>query len=256
MQLIDSHCHFDFDAFADDRDRVWTSCRALGVRGMIVPGVSSGQWPDLFALVSRQPHWYGAVGLHPWWIEREPLPVDVLRQRLLEYGARGDCVAVGECGLDKGLQVSLERQEAIFRLHLAAACELHLPVIVHVHRYHAQALRILKDVRPAKGGVIHAFSGSEEIAREYWQLGFHLGIGGTITYERAGKTRRAVAAMPMESLLLESDAPDMPLCGHQGERNSPERLPEIAAALARLRGISVEEVAAHTRDNTQRLFSL
>ncbi|KUJ80209.1 TatD family deoxyribonuclease [Microbulbifer flavimaris] len=256
MELIDSHCHFDFDAFADDRDAVWASCRARGVAGLVIPGVSVAQWETLFALVEGQPGWYGAAGLHPWWVEELALEPDELKRRLLSRGALSSCIAVGECGLDKEISVPLDRQELIFRLQLSAACDLDLPVIVHVHKYHAEALRILKDLRPPRGGVIHAFSGSEEIAREYWQLGFHLGVGGTITYERAAKTRRAVAAAPMESLLLESDAPDMPLCGRQGQRNSPEFLPDIAAVLAELRSISVEEVALQTRQNTERLFSI
>lgn len=256
LELIDSHCHFDFDAFDADRASVWARSRARGVTGMIIPGVSIEQWDTLFELVNGEADWYGAVGLHPWWIKDLAVADDELSQRLADNAGRKRCVAIGECGLDKGIEVPLPRQESVFRLQLSVACEFDLPLIIHVHRYHAEVLRILKEVQPARGGVIHAFSGSEEIASEYWRLGFYLGVGGTITYERAAKTRRAVAAAPMESLLLESDAPDMPLCGRQGQRNSPELLPDIAAALAELRCMRVEDVARQTRQNTQRLFAL
>ncbi|WP_237068287.1 TatD family hydrolase [Microbulbifer guangxiensis] len=256
MELFDSHCHFDFDDFAPDRDTVWERCRARGVTGMIIPGVSIEQWDNLFQLIHGQEGWYGAAGLHPWWIRDLDVADDELQRQLLGQANREGCVAIGECGLDKAIDVPLERQEAVFRLQLAVACELDLPVIVHVHRYHAEALRLIKELRPPRGGVIHAFSGSEEIAREYWQLGFLLGIGGTITYERAAKTRRTVAAVPVECLLLESDAPDMPLSGRQGQRNSPELLPDIAAALAELRSTTIEDVARQTRENTERLFAL
>nr|WP_255775835.1 TatD family hydrolase [Microbulbifer sediminum] len=263
--MIDSHCHFDFDAFAGDRDTVWQRCRDLGLKGLVIPGVSISQWQTLFELLRLRPDWYGAVGVHPWWVEAflagpggqdKQLLLEDLREQLSSWGRRERCVAVGECGLDRGVETPLEHQCDIFRVHLATACELELPLIIHVHRYHAEVLSLLKEYRPARGGVIHAFSGSEEIAREYWQLGFYLGIGGTITYSRALKTRRAVAAMPLESLVLESDAPDMPLSGRQGQRNSPENLPDIAVALAALRGIPVEEVAVQTFRNTELLFAL
>ncbi|MFV8783353.1 TatD family hydrolase [Microbulbifer sp. SA54] len=261
MSLIDSHCHFDFDAFAPDRDAVWGRCRAAGIDKLILPGVSIAQWRSLFALVGSEPDWYGAVGVHPWWAADLAVSVARLQQAIVERVTKeragsGRVVAVGECGLDKSIATSLADQEAVLRPQLAAACELELPVIVHCVKAHSEILALLKVFRPARGGVIHAFSGSAEIAREYWKLGFRLGIGGTITYERAAKTRRTVSEVPLESLLLESDAPDMPHAGRQGERNSPEYLPAVAETVAQLRGIPVEQVCAQTRENTQVLFNL
>lgn len=256
MHLIDSHCHLDFDAFAPDRAQVWERCEAAGVQRLIIPGVSIPQWRSLFALVRNQPDWFAAVGVHPWWVKDLALEASRLQQALTERAGHDRCVAIGECGLDAAIDTPLAQQEVVFRAQLAAACDLHLPLIVHTHKTHARILALLKAYRPVRGGVIHAFSGSEEIAREYWQLGFYLGIGGTITYERAAKTRRAVAAVPLESLLLESDAPDMPLAGRQGRRNSPEFLPLIAEQLAGLRDVAVETVAEQTRRNTELLFAL
>nr|WP_255774529.1 TatD family hydrolase [Microbulbifer zhoushanensis] len=262
--MIDSHCHFDFDDFALDRSEVWQRCCQLGLKGMVIPGVSIAQWRTLFELLQRRPEWHGAVGVHPWWVKElatdHPGPGEELQEwllgQLLHWGRNSRCVAIGECGLDRAIDTPLALQRDIFRVHLRAACELQLPLIIHVHRYHADVLALLKEYRPLRGGVIHAFSGSEEIAREYWKLGFYLGIGGTITYPRAAKTRRAVAAVPLEALLLESDAPDMPLSGRQGQRNSPEFLPDIAAELASLRAVPVEEVAVQALRNTRQLFSL
>ncbi|WP_288129503.1 TatD family hydrolase [Microbulbifer sp.] len=259
--LIDSHCHLDFDAFAADRDAVWQRSRAAGVSSVIIPGVSIRQWRTLFALVRNNPDWYGAVGVHPWWVKDLAIAPTQLQQAVIERvdaemrsGSR--CVAVGECGLDALIKTPMDRQLAVFRPQLAAACDLELPLIVHGVKAHSEVLRALKQFRPRCGGVIHAFAGSEEIAREYWNLGFYLGIGGTITYPRAAKTRRTVAAVPAESLILESDAPDMPHAGRQGERNSPEYLPNIALTLAELRGTTVEDVTQATASNTRQLFDL
>jgi TatD DNase family protein len=255
-QLIDSHCHFDFDAFAEDRMQVWARCTAAGVSRMIIPGVSIPQWQSLFALVKNQPAWYAAVGVHPWWVRELAIDPAQLARAICEWATQDRCVAVGECGLDAVIETPLQQQELVFRAHLTAACELDLPLIVHARKTHADTLRLLKTFRPARGGVIHAFSGSEEIAREYISLGFCLGIGGTISYERAAKTRATVAAVPLEALILESDAPDMPLAGRQGQRNSPEFLPQLAGILAELRGITVEQIAEQTRRNTEQLFAL
>ena len=259
--MIDSHCHFDFDDFAADRTQVWERCLAAGVDRILIPGVCIAQWRSLFALVGSEPHWYGAVGVHPWWVGDLAVAPERLQQaiveRVVKERAGSDrCVAIGECGLDATIASTMEVQLAALRPQLAAACELSLPVILHAVKAHSETLAQLKQFRPQRGGVVHAFTGSLEIAREYWKLGFYLGIGGTITYERAAKTRRAVREMPLESLLLESDAPDMPLAGRQGQRNSPEYLPVIAGALAELRNISLDTVIAQTRANTRALFHL
>lgn len=256
VQLIDSHCHFDFDAFDRDRLQVWERCLAAGVEQLIIPGVSKPRWPALFELVKKQPAWHAAVGLHPWWVAESETRPEQLRRDIVGQIQAGNCVAIGECGLDGAIVTPLEEQVPLFRAQIALAQELQLPLIVHACRCHSEMLHLLKEYRPARGGVIHAFSGSEEVAREYWKLGFYLGAGGSITYERAIKTRRAFAALPLEALLLESDAPDMPQAGRQGRRNSPEFLPHIAQTLAQLRGISAREVAEQTRRNTEELFDL
>ncbi|MBN8431938.1 TatD family hydrolase [Microbulbifer salipaludis] len=260
MPLVDSHCHFDFDAFAPDRAEVWARSVANGVGALIIPGVSIPQWRHLFALVDSEPDWYGAVGVHPWWIKDLAIAPQQLQRALIERvdreRRRGGCVAIGECGLDANIDTSMEVQLAVFEAHLIAARERCLPLIVHAVRAHNEVIRMLKKLTPPQGGVIHAFSGSREIAEAYIELGFSLGVGGTITYTRAAKTRNTLAGVALESLLLESDAPDMPHAGRQGERNSPEYLPTVAETLAELRGISVDDVICQTEKNTRALFAI
>jgi TatD DNase family protein len=139
-------------------------------------------------------------------------------------------------------------------IHLQIAQETALPLIIHCHKAHNELIVDLKNFNFPAGGVIHAFSGSYEIAMTYWQMGFRLGIGGTITYERAHKTRQTVTRVPLEALLLETDAPDMPLNGNQGERNSPVNIVRIAQTLADLRGETLETIASQTTSNSQTLF--
>ena len=260
MPLIDSHCHFDFDAFSADRPQVWARCQSHGMQALVIPGVSIPQWRHLFALVNSQPGWYGAAGVHPWWVSELAVAPDQVRRAVVERARHerngGRCVAVGECGLDANIDLPLAQQLPVFEAQLEAAGELSLPVIVHCVRAHSEVIRALKNARIKKAGVIHAFAGSREIAEEYIKLGFYLGVGGTVTYKRAVKTRKALASVPLEHLLLESDAPDMPHAGRQGERNSPEYLPAVAETLAALRGVSVESVISQTGKNAQALFDL
>ncbi|GAB2883474.1 TatD family hydrolase [Microbulbifer echini] len=262
MKLIDSHCHFDFEIFNHDRAQVWQRCVDAGVCRLVIPGVSASQWRPLALLVNSQPQWSAAVGIHPWWVKKNLVQVagststTQLGKGLTEHLSQNPCVAIGECGLDAAIDTPLELQVAVFKIQLEIASELRLPLILHVHRAHNEVLKLLKQYHLPGGGVVHAFSGSEQMAMDYWKMGFYLGVGGTITYARAVKTRRTFAQMPLESLVLESDAPDMPLSGRQGQRNSPENLPLIAAELAALRDASLQEVAAATRKNTEILFSL
>jgi TatD DNase family protein len=262
VKLIDSHCHLDFQIFENDRAQVWQRCVAKGISQLIIPGVCKPQWQKLALLVDGQPHWHAAAGVHPWWVSKncqedeECINEVQLNSALAEHLQQYRCIAVGECGLDAAIATPLEKQITVFKTQLEVASDLQLPLILHVHRAHNEVLKLLKQYPLPRGGVVHAFSGSEQMAMDYWKMGFYLGVGGTITYSRAAKTRKTVTRMPLESLILESDAPDMPLSGRQGQRNSPENLPLIAAELAALRGISLQEIASATRKNTEILFAL
>lgn len=261
MEFFDSHCHFDFTDFDHDRDLIWRECTAQGIRSLIIPGVSPEQWTTA-AQVAQKDNIYLGVGLHPWWIEKEVdtdnfVPsLEKLRQQLINNSALKKCVAIGESGLDAGIETPLALQQQVLEIHLQLAQTIQMPLIIHCVKAHNELLQQLKTYYFPAGGVIHAFSGSYEMAMQYWAMGFRLGIGGAITYERANKTRQAAKQLPIEAILLETDAPDMPLQGMQGERNSPQHIILVAQALADLRGESLEYIAQKTTANAQQLFKI
>ncbi|MDV2859023.1 MULTISPECIES: TatD family hydrolase [Oceanimonas] len=252
MKLTDTHCHFDFDAFADNRAGHWQRAQAAGVHRLLIPGVEEAQWPGLPRLCRQLPGTRYALGLHPWWLKTAS---DQWQQKLITAlnSAGNDCVAIGETGLDMACKVPMEKQEYAFVFQLRLACERGLPVVMHSHKTHDVLLKWLRRYPPV-GGVVHGFAGSLQQAQNFWKLGIHIGVGGTITYERAQKTRNTMAAMPAESLVLETDAPDMPLCGFQGQPNHPERLPLVLQALADIRQQPLPELALTLEQNAARLL--
>lgn len=258
--LIDSHCHLDFEAFDEQRSALLSQCSDEGIEAIVVPGIEPEQWPDLVALQesyqSQACRLAIAAGVHPWWLDSLSLSVTQLQQQLQSFLDAYPVVAIGECGLDGKRETPMALQQDYFKAQIEVANANKLPLIVHGYAAHNQVLQCLAELPAECGGVIHGFSGSEQLARQYWQKGFYIGVGGTITYERAAKTRRAIKAMPIESLLLETDAPDMPLSGMQGQSNTPLNLPMIADAVAELHGIDAAQVAMQTTANARRLFGL
>ena len=265
--FVDSHCHFDFPAFTEAADARWRDCVDVGVRQLIIPGVAPTQWPLAAQMSERLSGVYWAAGLHPWWIDEllnelnanpatATMAMEPIWQQLRLSLAQAGCVALGECGLDKTIATSFALQQQLLMAQLHMAKAMHKPVILHAVKAHSEMLQLLKQVKLPLGGVVHGFSGSLALAQEYWALGFYLGVGGTISYARAQKTRATFAQMPLESLLLETDAPSMPLSGSQGHINSPLHLPEIAQYLADLRGDNLVTIATQTSRNSQHLFGL
>ncbi len=253
MQLVDSHCHLDAPAFDGDRDAVLARAGAAGVAAMVVPAVTAAGWPGLRQACAANPALHPAYGLHPMFLaEHRPPHLDALRA----WVEREAPCAIGECGLDffvEGLDADTQRQ--YFHAQLQLAREAGLPVIVHARRATEEVIHTLRRVGGLRG-VVHSFSGSPEQARQLWDLGFLIGLGGPLTYPRANRLRALVATMPLEFLLLETDAPDQPDAAIRGQRNEPARLPAVAAAIAGLRGQTVEEIAARTSENARRLFKL
>ncbi len=251
MELIDSHCHFDLEAFAADRDQVWARCREQGVGQLVIPGIRRSSWPRLRQLCESQPAWYPALGLHPLFMaEHGPDDVAHLDQALRMPGV----VAVGEIGLDYYDGVD-PAQRPLLEAQLELARAHQLPVILHVRKAHDQVIQALRRI-PVRGGIVHAFNGSLQQAQHYIKLGFCLGFGGMLTFERSRKLRRLAAALPLEALVLETDAPDMAPAAHQGERNSPAYLPEVLHALAALRSEPREQLIRQTRANVRRCLDL
>lgn len=256
MRLIDSHTHLDFPDFDADRGELLARCRARGVERLVVLGVYQGNWQRLWDLVQSDPGLYAAFGLHPVYLDQHrPEHLRELRAWLERLAGHPQLCAVGEFGLDYFLeQLDRERQQALFEAQLGLAAEFELPVLLHVRRAHAVTIATLKRHRLKRGGIIHAFAGSVEEAREYLRLGFRLGLGGAPTWPQARRLRKVLAQLPLEAVVLETDAPDMAPAMHPNQRNSPEYLPEICAELATLMGVSADELAAASSRNAIELF--
>lgn len=243
---IDTHCHLDAAEFDADRDAVATAALAAGVTQIVVPAVERANFGTVTSLCRDYPACHAAYGIHPMYVERareEDLAV------LSETLARENVVAVGEIGLDRFIEPRDDaRQEHYFVAQLEIACAAGLPVLLHVRRAIDQVLMHLRKTR-VTGGIAHAFNGSRQQAEEFIKLGFKLGFGGAMTFPRATRIRELAASLPLESIVLETDAPDIPPEWLDGQRNSPDQLPRIAAVLAQLRGIEMVEVAAATHAN-------
>lgn len=253
MRLIDSHCHLDAPEFDGDRDAVIARAAASGVVAQVIPAVSASTFPGLATLCSGRVDLFAAYGLHPMYLDQHADgDIDAVRTALKQDAA----VAVGECGLDFFVDgLDPERQRTLFDAQLRLARDFDLPVILHARRAVDEVILRLRRIGGLRG-VVHSFSGSGEQARQLFQLGFHLGIGGPVTYERAQRLRGLVAHMPIEHLLLESDAPDQPNASARGARNEPAAIVDVAGVIAQLRGVDVAEIATATTMNAVRLFRL
>lgn len=253
MVLVDSHCHLDAAEFDADRDEVIARAHSSGVTRQIVPAVDAAGWPKLRTICSRQTGLFPAYGLHPMYLEAhrtEHLPL------LRDWLERERPVAVGECGLDYFVDgLDRDEQSLYFEAQLQLAHEFNLPVVVHARRSVDAVIAAIRRTGRLRG-VVHSYSGSVEQARQLWDLGFMLGLGGPVTYDRANRLRALAAEMPLDHLLLETDAPDQPDAGIRGERNEPSRLAQVVSVIARLRDIDEKEVAAATTANAERLFGL
>ena len=250
-RLVDTHAHIDVEEFADDRDAVIVRAAAAGVTRQIVPAIEAATWPQLREVCARHDGLHPAYGLHPMFLERhEAAHLD----RLREWIARERPVAVGECGLDHFVEgLDRERQAALFDAQLRIARDFDLPVIVHARHAVDAVIAALRRIGGLRG-VVHSFSGSRQQAEALWKLGFLVGLGGPVTYERANRLRTLAATMPIEFLLLETDAPDQPGACHRGERNEPAHLVEVLHCIAALRGEDAGAVAHATTANAERLF--
>jgi len=251
--FVDSHVHLDHAAFHADRAQVLDRACAAGIEAFVVPAVDAASWPQIRQMSAHSDRIVPAYGLHPLFVgHHAPTDVDALSSWL----DAGDAVAVGEIGLDFHADTTdCVAQRRYFIAQLQLARDRSLPVIVHARHALEEVILTLRNFGGLRG-VVHSFSGSQQQAERLWQMGFHLGIGGTVTYPRAQRLRRIVANMPGEFLLLESDAPDQPDVDHRGQRNEPARVAGIAQCVATLRTEAVAALAATTSANARRLFGL
>lgn len=256
MDLIDTHTHLDFPDFDADRQALMTESRALGVRQMVVLGVYQGNWQRVWELVQNDPDLHAAFGLHPVYLDdHRPQDLRELGDWLSRLAGHRQLCAVGEIGLDYFIEtLDRERQQALFDAQLQLAVDFNLPALIHVRRSHAAVIATLKRFKVKRTGIIHAFAGSKEEAREYIKLGFKLGLGGAATWPQALRMHRVLAELPLDSVVLETDSPDMAPAMFPGQRNSPAHLPAICAALAGIMAISPDHLAAASTANARELF--
>lgn len=244
--LIDTHCHLD--AFGDNQAEILLAAQTAGVGHFVIPSVERGNFADVKKICEQHSNCFPAYGIHPMYTgsaTQDDLTV------LHHYLQVHHPVAIGEIGLDffaKNQDVT--KQAYFFVEQLKLAREFDLPVLLHTRRATDTVLKHLRQIR-VKGGIAHAFSGSRVQAEEFIKLGFKLGFGGAMTYDRATRIRDLAATLPMTSIVLETDAPDIPPAFiARGAPNKPEYLARIAQILAELRGISLAEVAQATTENT------
>lgn len=253
MTLVDTLCHLAVDAFDADRAEVLADARAAGVTSIIVPSMDAVGWDKVLRLCASEVGLHPALGLHPLNLEQhQEGHLSALEQRLTSANP----VAIGEIGLDfHAKDADRDRQLALCRAQLEIACEAQLPVLLHVRKAHEEVLRLLAEI-PVVGGTAHAFNGSLQQAQRYIDLGFCLGFGGMLTFERSRRLRRLAAELPLESIVLETDAPNLTVASHQYQRNSPAYLPEVLQAMARVRDAEPARIAEQTSANARRLFGL
>ncbi len=252
--LLDTHCHLDFSIFDNERPAIIQACRDADIHRIIVPGVCRKNWQRILSLCEQETILYPALGLHPCFInEHDKSDLEQLNQLC---SVNKSLIAIGEIGLDYFIKEADKKNQLFyFSEQLAIAAYYKLPVLIHARKSHNDILHALREY-PSLRGIIHAYSGSYEQAKEYLKQGFKLGFGGAFTYPKATRLRSLLPRLPVEAWVLETDAPDMSPVNHQGEKNSPQYLPEIAREFALLYGAKVDfsQIMRQLQHNTREIL--
>lgn len=247
--MIDTHCHLDCNPLRDNLPELLCSARDAGIAEWIVPGVHPADWARMSRVASAHVGVHCALGIHP-------MHADLVNERnmaeLTKIAASG--VAIGETGLDPLYSIPADVQELAFRQQIRLAISLDLPVMVHCRRSFQRTLQILAEEGTHRvGGIMHAFSGSPEMARQFIRLGFAISISGTVTWQNAVRPVRLAREVPLEWLVFETDAPDMTPQRYRGQANRPAWLRETLIAVAEMRSIPVDDLVRITVSNTRRM---
>ena len=252
--IFDSHAHYDSGQFDEDRERLLSSMQENGIGTIVNSGADWDSVTEVVELAQKYPFVYAAVGMHP----DEVGDLNEERFQFMKEQCRRDkVVAVGEIGLDYYWDnESHDVQKKWFVRQLELARELDLPVIIHSRDAAEDTMQIMKEYAQGLRGVIHCFSYSKELAKEYVKMGFHIGIGGVVTFKNGKKLKEIAQEIPLERILLETDCPYLAPVPYRGQRNSSLYIPHIVQEIANLRGISYEEVVAQTEQNGKELFSI
>ena len=251
VELIDTHCHLDCEPLRSRLKQVLASARRAGVNRFVVPGVHPVNWGRMADIAGEHAGVQCAFGIHPMHADQAD---DTSLSRLAEIAAGG--VAVGEIGLDPAYQVSMAIQEQAFRKQLRLAVILGLPVLVHCRRAFQRTLTVLREENAALvGGIMHAFSGSPEMAQEFIRLGFAVSLSGTVTWAGAVRPVRLARELPLDCIVLETDAPDMTPQSLRGQPNEPAWITETLTTVAEIRGMPPTEVAVAAAATTRRILT-
>ncbi len=253
MHLIDTHCHLDDPRLDTERAKILENAVTAGIFAQVIPAVTAASWKRVRRLCNTQSNLYPCYGLHPMFLDQHNLQhIELLQDWLKTEPA----VAVGECGLDYFKDTSQkETQKTLFRKQLEIATEFDLPAVVHANRAVEDVILLIRKSK-LRRGVVHSFNGSRVQAQRLIDLGFKLSFGGAITFERATKIRNLVKQLPLEYLMIESDAPDQPPAKYNRELNQPAFLSEIFSTICSLRGESPHIIQTQLNQNASELFGI
>ena len=251
--LIDTHCHLDDDRFDDDRDEVVDRAHSEGILQLVIPATTAQRWPKIRQITQQYSEVYAAYGLHPMFMDSHQKHH---LQELDEWLGLQQAIAVGECGLDfYQSNEGKENQLLFFKSQLDIARNHHLPVIIHARKSLDVILREVRRI-PALSGVVHSFSGSLQQAQQLFDLGFKLGIGANLSFDRAKKLRQVVKDIDIKALLVESDAPDQPGAYFRGKRNEPAFILHHLEIMAEIRELTIEELSLQLIKNAHEIFKI
>lgn len=253
--LIDTHTHIDMENFADRFDEVMQTAKDYGVEKVVIPGVEPSGFDRIIKLCEEYPDVYGAVGVHPEELNSYNEEAENKIKELLKHKK---IIAVGEIGLDYYWDKSqIEKQKEIFERQILIAKQAQKPILVHDREAHLDSFEILKKSNAAEIGVVmHCFSGSPEFAQQCINEGFYIAIGGVVTFKNAKKVKEVAKTVPLDKLLLETDAPYMTPVPFRGKENQPAYVKFVAEEIAQLRGVSFEEIAEATTANAKKLLKI
>lgn len=255
MRLADSHCHLIYKGLGEQQPEVLVRARDAGVVAMLNISTRENEWDDVIAVAEREPDVWASVGVHPHEADQHP---DVDTAKLVERAQHPRVVGIGESGLDYYYDHSdRDRQRASFRAHLAASRETQLPIIVHTRDAEADTAALLRDEmgKGAFPGVIHCFTASREFAQIALELGLYVSISGIVTFKNARDLQETAARLPLDRLLIETDAPFLAPVPHRGKTGEPAFVADTCRFLAQLRGEDPEALAEATRQNFHKLFA-
>jgi len=252
-RLIDAHVHTDDDRFENILDEVLSKARIANVVAQIVPSICARRWPNVKSVCARHNELFACYGLHPCF-QAEHTAQHI--EDLATWIGREKPVALGECGLDYFIEnADKPFQQQLFAAQLALAREFNLPIVIHARRAVDDVIELIKSADHHKG-MIHSFNGSAQQAKRLIDLGYKLSFGGAVSYNRATKLRAMLAGLPLDAILLETDAPDQPDATHTGQLNQPGYLPDVLAAISVIRSEDARVIAKATTKNAIDLFGL